>query len=270
MRTLLAASLLALLAAWPAAAEAPRVQVGTYSMGVEKVARVRDLERPPASQNRTALVIFVEAQGAEELKRVVEVCRDPAAVDNTNTRLAFLQVTPASPSAQGRKSRRYLEVVFSGTRLGATQLKQFEGTLVCFASSRACQWQVSAQPGETDESAGATLLLDSLGPGQDDAGNDCLLVRLQLEFGPGSGPASAQEWRGGRLTLVDGVGNPLAPLSTALQYRYDAAKRLVAINLTGYFELNEQSRDAALVRYEAERLSGLKALPYRFTNLPLP
>ena len=256
-----------LLAAVVAAAEAPRQVVGAYSVGVERVARVRDLERPVGMQARTTITVFVEAKTPEELERVVDMCREPTASDDTRHKLSLCQTTPG---ASARKHRKYLEVSFTGTRLGATQLREFQGALVCYESKRPYQFEVGASPGEEEELSGTRLSVEFLGPGRDDAGKECLVLRLALSFPRGEAAPAVEEWQDHKLVVVDGEGSPAAPFSVAHQYQYDGNRRLTGIGITGYFDLALAGRDPQAVQYSVQQLVGLQALSYRFANLPLP
>lgn len=269
MRRRLGAALLALaLAAGAAVATAPKITVGPYAVGVERVARLRELEQPPGLQGRTCLVVFVEGRSPEAVERVVDLCRDPAAVDDGRTRLTFQQVSPA-PARVPARNRRCAEVTFSGSGFGATRIATFDGTLVWYESKRPYNFELSTQSGDAVESLGVKLSLESVAPGRDTADKGYLLVKLLLRPARGE-DSTAEEWQDERLALERADGTSVTPSSIAHQYQYDADKHLVGITLTGYFDPDLDPRTISRLRYTVTRLIGLRALPYRFQNLPLP
>jgi len=262
-------ALLAVMRAVGAPVPVPRLAIGPYALGVERVARVRELERPVGQQVRTAFVLWVEAKTTEDLDKVIELCRDPAAADDVQR--SPLTFTTVGPCGQARKLRRYAEVVFSGVGAGATRIRYLQGTLVYYEGRRHYALEAAAEPGETAETGGVKLNVASAGPGQDDTGKERLVVRLELSFlNPAERAWSAEEWQGEALSLLDSGGVVSEPLSSTHQYRYDAQRRLSGVSITAYFETLPEGRLPAELRYRVDRLTGLKALPYRFDNLSLP
>ncbi len=81
---------------------------------------------------------------------------------------------------------------------------------------------------------------------------------------------TAEEWQDEKLVLEDADGGVSTPSSVSHQYQYDDKKRLTGITLTGYFDPGVQARSVTEMRYTVTRLMGLRALPYRFSTLPLP
>lgn len=259
----------ALLACAAAAGEtgAPAVKAGPYTVAVERVARVLDLDQGPQGRSSLVVTVSVRTQQAADLDRLVELAREADARDEL---LGVLKVREIRPLPGLEAGRRRAEIVFSPPSPMANSLRSLSASLVSSTSTETLRLEAPAAPGETarDPAGSLNLTVDSVEAGKDARGKPAQVVRFTI----GVAAAAAElPLLSESIVLTDNRGMAYAALSETRSFEYAAeGQRLTAIKVTAYFAPLAAAHRPKTLRYTLTRGVGIEVLPYQFRNLPLP
>lgn len=277
LRIRLAVAVLLLLTTLPALAAAPAKTVGPYTVTVESVGRMVDYTQPPASQGCTVVNLLV-AGTPDAMGRLVDTAQDPVALDSQGTKLVLQQIRfpERLPSVGPRPAKLQAQVWFSCPNPSADSLQRFTGSLVLYDRKDSYTLNfinVTSEKLGSQSAAGVTVAPEFLGP-QDTPDGKVFRVRadVKLPARPAASPAAPQDfekqWANEQLELIDGDGQPMTALATSRSYKYGDKNQIVGAVITASFALPPIPPRG--LRYRVEQVQGLRTLPYRFDNLPLP
>jgi len=250
-----------------AASDAPTAKAGPYTITVERVARVLDLQQPLQARGSLVVTVSVKAADKAQADRLVELARDAVARDELLGVLKFREIRPwVCPEVACRRA----EIVLSPASPMASALRSLSASLVMSTSTRSLRLDAPAVAGGSakDPAGSLTVTVDSAQAGKDARGKPAQMVRFTIAVAP---EAADLPWLSESIVLTDDRGMAHAALSETRTFEYAGeGQRLAAVKVTAFFASLPEGRRPKALRYTVQRAVGIEVLPYQFRNLPLP